>query len=149
MKKIVLFFAILLPFILYAQTNQLAISRVLGGQYKKHPHSIEIEIMSQRLEQYHLTYYHSLVIERDSVVMNLMAEAFMEDVPKAAEKELKMRGSHLAYGFLQLPIVDGTNRYAFFKDERYLSPIDNPTVTVIYMEGPAPLEYLKQKFGQQ
>ena len=83
MKKIVLFFAILLPFILHAQTNQLAISRVLGGQYKKHPHSIEIEIMSQRLEQYHLTYYHSLVIERDSVVMNLMAEAFMEDVPKA------------------------------------------------------------------
>ena len=79
----------------------------------------------------------------------LKASKNREIALKMKEKELKMRGSHLAYGFLQLPIVDGTNRYAFFKDERYLSPIDNPTVTVIYMEGPAPLEYLKQKFGQQ
>lgn len=149
MKKIVMLLAMLLPLIAQAQTSQLAINRVLGGQYKKHPHSTEIEIMSQRLEQYRLTYYHSLAVEQDTVVMNLMAESFMDDVPKATEKELKMRGLHLTYGFLQLPPEDGVNRYVFFKDERYFPTADNPAATIIYMEGPASLEYLKQKFGQQ
>ena len=139
-----------MPFFIQAQTSELSINRVLGGQYKKHPHTTDVEIMSPRLTQYHLTYYHSLVVEKDTALMNMMAETFMEDVPKAAEKELKMRGSHLIYGFLQLPIMtDGSYRYVFFKDERFFSSSDNPTATIIYMEGPASLKYLKQKFGQQ
>lgn len=156
MKHILLtLMLLLLPLSLAAQYD-LAISKVLDGRYRKNKHTTNIEITSERLMEYHLDYYHSLTVNDENEIMDAIAAAVMADEPQAIEKDFSTIGAKLYYGFFQmkdnLPCTSSAgplvHRYIFFRDMR-LSPDDPaPTVTLIYMEGNATLDFLKRKFSR-
>ena len=146
---------LLLPLSLAAQYN-LAISKVLDGRYKKNRHTTNVEISRERLLSYQLDYYHSLTVTDDDEIMDAISAAVMADEPLAIEKDFSTIGTKLYYGFFQMkddmPSTSShkptVHRYIFFRDMRQ-SP-DHPAsmVTLIYMEGDATLDFLKQKFSK-
>lgn len=135
----------LLPIGAMAQTD-LAVAKVLDGRYKQNAHTTDVEITSKRLADYRLNYYHCLTIESDTTLMNIVAEAFSIDQQKAIDKELSQVGTHIYYGFCMMYNDDSESHYLFFKDMRYAPTHPAPTVTLIYMEGPATMQYLKKRF---
>lgn len=156
MKNVILtLLLLLLPLSLAAQYD-LAISKVLNGRYRKNKHTTNVEITSERLLEYHLDYYHSLTATDDDEIMDAIAAAVMADEPLAIEKDFSTIGARLYYGFFQmkddLPCTSSTgpqvHRYIFFRDMRLAPEHPAPTVTLIYMEGDATLDFLKRKFSR-
>lgn len=156
MKKIGIILAfLLLPLSLAAQYD-LNISKVLDGRYRKNRHTTNVEITHERLIEYQLDYYHSLTVTEDETIMDALAAAVMADEPHAIEKEFATIGERLYYGFFQmkddLPCTSSTglrvHRYIFFRDMRLSADAPAPTVTLIYMEGTATLDFLKRKFSK-
>lgn len=149
------FLFLLLPLTLAAQYN-LAVSKVLDGRYRKNRHTTDIEITSERLVAYHLDYYHSLTVTDDAAIMDALAAAVLADEPQAIEKEFSMVGDRLFYGFFQMkdefPFTSSNHplvhRYIFFRDMRLSPDAPSATVTLIYMEGVATLDFLKRKFSK-
>lgn len=139
---------VLLPLPMLAQ-NDLAIGRVLDGRYKKNAHTTDVEISSKRLEDYQLVYYHSLTIEADTELMDIVSEAFRQDQAKAIDKELVQREGHIYYGFCLMNDDPADNHYVFFKDMRYAPDNCKSMLTLIYMEGPASMQFLKRRFQQK
>ena len=136
-----------LPTTLMAQQG-LAIQKVLDGTYKKNPNTTDVEIFSNRLTEFNLTYYHSLTVTNDSLIMAAIAQAVMADEAAAVNKEVSYIGAKMYYGFLEMKRLNpGENRFIFYRDMR-LAPHDasKPVVMLIYMEGSASLNELKNKF---
>lgn len=146
---------LLLPLSLAAQYD-LSISKVLNGSYRKNRHTTNVEITRERLLEYHLDYYHSLTATDDAEIMDAIAAAVMADEPQAIEKDFSTIGAKLYYGFFQmkddLPCTSSSgppvHRYIFFRDMRQSPDHPAPTVTLIYMEGNATLDFLKRKFSR-
>lgn len=146
---------LLLPLSLAAQYD-LAISKVLNGRYRKNKHTTNIEITSERLLEYHLDYYHSLTATDDEEIMDAISAAVMTDEPLAIEKDFSTIGTKLYYAFFQMeddiPCTSSTrpmvHRYIFFRDMRQSPDHPASTVTLIYMEGDATLDFLKRKFSR-
>lgn len=156
MKNVILtLLLLLLPLSLAAQYD-LAISKVLNGRYRKNKHTTNVEITSERLLEYHLDYYHSLTATDDDEIMDAIAAAVMADEPLSIEKDFSTIGTKLYYGFFQmkddLPSTSShkptVHRYIFFRDMRQSPDHPASTVTLIYMEGEATLDFLKRKFSR-
>lgn len=156
MKHILLtIMLLLLPLSLAAQYD-LAISKVLNGRYRKNKHTTNVEITRERLVEYHLDYYHSLTATDDEEIMDAISAAVMADEPLAIEKDFSTIGAKLYYAFFQMkddvpstssyrPVM---HRYIFFRDMRQSPDHPAPTVTLIYMEGEATIDFLKRKFSR-
>ena len=136
---------LLLPITMSAQRG-LHIADVLDGRYKKNVNTTDIVIKGGQLEEFHLTYYHSLTVENDNAIMDAIASAFIADEQAAQDKEVAHTGQQLYYGFYRLEYDGKTNRYVFFKDQRYAPGKKSLRVMLIYMEGYASLSFLKKKF---
>lgn len=149
LKKLLLLLLLLQPCLSLAQTD-LSIGKVLDGRYKKNPHTTDVEIFSSRLVEYNLSYYHSLTIVEDSVIMDAVAQAVMADEATAINKEVSFVGSRMYYGFLQMRREEpDANRYIFFRDMRVAPQgARKPMVMLIYMEGIATLNDLKKKINK-
>ncbi|MBQ7237969.1 MAG: hypothetical protein IJS20_04175 [Bacteroidales bacterium] len=149
LKKLLLLLLLLQPCLLLAQTD-LSIGKVLDGRYKKNPHTTDVEIFSSRLVEYNLSYYHSLTVVEDSVIMDAVSQAVMTDEATAINKEVSFVGSRMYYGFLQMRReVPGENRYVFFRDMRVAPQgAQKPMVVLIFMEGAASLNDLKKKINK-
>lgn len=149
MRNLLLTLLLLLPMTLAAQ-HDLAVGKVLDGRYKKNVHTTDVEISGERLSEYRLIYYHSLTVTDDTAIMDAIATAVMADEAKAINKEVSTIGARLYYGFFQMTDdnskLDGIHRYIFFRDMRVAKTGSQPMVSIIYMEGPASLNFLKSKF---
>lgn len=151
MKNLTLILLLLLMPLTLAAQSDLAIAKVLDGRYQKNQHTTDVEITSNRLSAYHLDYYHSLTVTDDAAIMDAIAAAVLADEERAIDKEISTIGAQLYYAFMQMSDNEetelyGVHRYIFFRDMRVSPTAPSPTVMLIYMEGPATLEYIKNKF---
>ena len=122
-------------------------SKVLfDGRYNNREGAVEVLVKGKKLAPYHLTLFRSLTLQADSTEIATITALVESDAQKAAEKETGSIGGKLYYGFFCFPGNDkDTNQYLFFRNASLRNP-DYPEVIVIYMEGAATLEELKEMF---
>ena len=122
-------------------------SKVLfDGRYYNREGAVEVLVKGKKLAPYHLTLFRSLTLQADSTEIATITALVESDAQKAAEKETGSIGGKLYYGFFCFPGNDKeTNQYLFFRNASLRNP-DYPEVIVIYMEGAATLEELKEMF---
>lgn len=129
---------------LYAQDG-LNVSRLFDGQYKQKTNAIEVLVKGRKLEPYKLTLFRSLTVKNAPVEFDQIEELVTRDGREALDKETGMIGGRLYYGFYRLPPKGECYRYLFFRNSS-LRKVESDEVTVVYMEGYATLEELKQIF---
>lgn len=143
-----LLLVLVIPTTTLAQKN-LNIGKVLDGRYKKHPMVTDVEITGRRLQDYDLTYYHSLTVKDDLELMSEIKSSFMADEAKAVDKELTNIGGQLYTGLFRLEYDGEVNRFIFFMDMRRSTTKKQNAVILIYMEGKTSLKSLQAKFNKR
>lgn len=123
----------------------LNVSRLFDGQYKRQTNAIEVLVKGHKLEPYNLTLFRSLTVKNSPEEFQQIEELVVQDGLQALDKETGMIGGKLYYGFYRLPPKGERYRYLFFRNSS-LRKVESDEVTVVYMEGYATLEELKQMF---
>lgn len=123
----------------------LYVSRLFDGQYKRQTNAIEVLVKGHKLEPYNLTLFRSLTVKNSPKEFQQIEELVVQDGLQALDKETGMIGGKLYYGFYRLPPKGERYRYLFFRNSS-LRKVESDEVTVVYMEGYATLEELKQMF---
>lgn len=123
----------------------LYVSRLFDGQYKRQTNAIEVLVKGHKLEPYNLTLFRSLTVKNSPEEFQQIEELVVQDGLQALDKETGMIGGKLYYGFYRLPPKGERYRYLFFRNSS-LRKVESDEVTVVYMEGYATLEELKQMF---
>lgn len=147
-----LIYTLLLVFVIPTTTlaqKNLNIVKVLDGRYKKHSMVTDVEITGRRLQDYDLTYYHSLTVKDDLELMSEIKSSFMADEAKAVDKELTNIGGQLYTGLFRLEYDGEVNRFIFFMDMRRSTTKKQNAVILIYMEGKTSLKSLQAKFNKR
>lgn len=144
MRHILIIMFMMLP--LSASSQRLNIERVLDGRYKKNPHTTDVVYKGQHLFDLSIDYFHSLTVEDDEQLMDILAEAFSQDEKHAAYKEITKRGQHLFFGLYNMKYNGETNRFALFKDMRHAPSGRKKQVILIYMEGYCSIDKIKKMF---
>lgn len=146
MKRLILITitGLLLSATLIAQES-LHIGKLFDGRYTKQKNAIEVLVKGKKLKPYNLTLFRSLTIKGDSTERNHIEQLVIQDAVEAVDKETGKIGGHLYYGFYRFPQKGEVFRYLFFKNNA-LRPNGEPEVSLVYMEGYATLEELKQMF---
>lgn len=144
-KIYILFLFLSLSLTALAQKD-LNIGRIFSGHYRKNPAVTDVEIKGSRLQDYNLTYYHSLTVKGDAKIMEEIRDAFVADEAKATDKELTNVGGKIYTGLYRLKYDGETNRFVFFKDMRLSPSKKSNSVIIIYMEGNTSLKALQNKF---
>lgn len=130
---------------LHAQ-EKLRSASLFDGRYNNREGAVEVLVKGKKLTPYHLTLFRSLTLRADPNEIAEISALVESDAKHAAEKETGSIGGKLYYGFFCFP-GNGKepNQYLFFRNASLRNP-DYPEVIVIYMEGAATLEELKQMF---
>lgn len=123
----------------------LNVSRLFDGRYKKETNAIEVLVKGSKLEPFQLTLFRSLTVKDAPKEFERIEELVTLDGAQAIDKETGMIGGKLYYGFYRLPPKNEQYRYLFFRNSS-LRQVESNEVTVVYMEGYATLEELKQMF---
>lgn len=123
----------------------LNVSRLFDGQYKQQTNAIEVLVKGRKLKPYNLTLFRSLTVKNSPKEFQQIEELVVQDGLQALDKETGMIGGKLYYGFYRLPPKGERYRYLFFRNSS-LRKVESDEVTVVYMEGYATLEELKQMF---
>lgn len=123
----------------------LNVSRLFDGQYKQQTNAIEVLVKGRKLKPYNLTLFRSLTVKNSPKEFQQIEELVVQDGLQALDKETGMIGGKLYYGFYRLPPTGERYRYLFFRNSS-LRKVESDEVTVVYMEGYATLEELKQMF---
>lgn len=146
MKQTILWmvFSCLLMPRLWAQEG-LDISRLFDGRYKQEPNAIEVLVKGRKLEPYKLTLFRSLTVRNAPEDFRQIEGWVTKDGLKAIDKETGMIGGKLYYGFYRFPPEKDRYRYLFYRNSS-LRKVESNEVTVVYMEGYATFEELKQMF---
>lgn len=146
MKRMILqvIFSCLFVSGLWAQ-NGLNIAQLFDGRYKQEANAIEVLVKGRKLEPYKLTLFRSLTVKNDPEKFDKIEELVTRDGRQALDKETGMIGGKLYYAFFRLPPKGKSYRYLFFRNSS-LRTVESDEVTVVYMEGYATLEELKQLF---
>lgn len=146
MKRMILqvIFSCLFVSGLWAQDG-LNIAQLFDGRYKQEANAIEVLVKGRKLEPYKLTLFRSLTVKNDPEKFDRIEELVTRDGRQALDKETGMIGGKLYYGFFRLPPKGKSYRYLFFRNSS-LRTVESDEVTVVYMEGYATLEELKQLF---
>ncbi len=125
--------------------ESLHIGKLFDGRYNRQKNTIEVLVKGKKLKPYNLTLFRSLTIKGDSAERNRVEQLVLQDATGAVDKETGKIGGHLYYGFFRYPQKDGVFRYLFFKNSA-LRKSEEPEVSIVYMEGYATLEELKEMF---
>lgn len=129
---------------LYAQEG-LNVGRLFDGRYQSDPNAIEVLVKGKKLEPYQLTLFRSLTVKNAPQAFEQIEKWVKQDGAQAIDKETGLIGGKLYYGFYRLPPKDRVYRYLFFRNSS-LRKVEANEVTVVYMEGYATLEELKEMF---
>lgn len=144
MKRIFLIFLLTsmatLPVLAQSGLN---INNLFDGRYKNNPYAVELIVTGSNAKEINLDVYHSLKVTQKSQ-QNLIESLVVKDGAKAVEKEVEYRSGQLYYGFYTLPQTKkGHNRYIFFLNQNLAKKTPKNMVTLIYMEGKATSEQIK------
>ena len=123
----------------------LDVARLFDGRYKRDTNAVEVLVEGRKLKDYKLTLFRSLTLKNSPEDFRQIEQWVTEDARQAVDKETGMIGGKLYYGFYMLPPVQGKYRYLFYRNSS-LRRVENNEVTVVYMEGHATLEELKEMF---
>lgn len=129
---------------LWAQEG-LNISRLFDGRYKQKANAIEVLVKGRKLKPYNLTLFQSLTVKGSPEEFRQIEELVTRDGQQATDKETGMIGGKLYYGFYRFAPLKDRHRYLFYRNSS-LRKVESAEVTVVYMEGYATLEELKQMF---
>lgn len=129
--------------------EDLQIGKFFDSSYGKRKDATETLIKGKQLKPYKLTLFRSLTLPVHAVNIAEMEKAIKADTKGAIDKEAGRKGARLYYGFYQLQPQDKTRRYLFFRNNALNPPASRQnTLTLIYMQGSATLNELKNKFAK-
>ena len=141
--SLIIFISILATLPVLAQSG-LNINSLFDGRYKKDPNATELIVTGSGAKEINLKVYHSLKVTQKSQ-QNLVESLVVKDGVKAVDKEVEYRNGQLYYGFYCLPATkNGENRYIFYLNQNLAHKAPKNMVTLIYMEGKATPEQIKQ-----
>lgn len=145
MKRILWLLIFCLGSFLAEAQEGLQIAPLFDGRYAHRKEAVEVLIKGRKLKPYRLTLFRSLTLRADTAEQRFIERLVEADAVHAADKESGHVGGRLYYGFFCFPRGEHSFRYIFFKNKALTSP-ENPEVTLLYLEGEATLEELKQRF---
>lgn len=127
-----------------AQKNS-RIGEVLD-ELRRHPNATEVVVKGKELKPYKLSYFRSVTVNPRHADLGSILRLVKEASDKAMDKEEGLLGGELYYGFYCLPPVKEQNRYLFYRNATLKKGTPRSEVTLVYMEGYATLEQLKEMF---
>lgn len=122
----------------------LEVSRLFEGEGKWKLKFSAAHITGSPLKPYNLTLFRSITTG-DSRLYDEIEQAVNKDAQKTIDKECGHINGRLYYGFFIFEPRDNKYRYLFYRNSSLRSNEPNE-VTVVYMEGYATLEELKETF---
>ena len=126
----------------------LHINALFGDRYKNRADATEVLLKGRQIRDYGLTLFRSISLPGNTVEARQIETLVGKDAAGATDKEAGMKGGRLYYGFYRLKPKEGKlNRYIFYRNNA-LKDKAKPTLTLIYMEGTASIEQLRQRFGR-
>lgn len=143
MKRIFLLIAMMGILDSVGAQSSLRIEKLFDS-FRKHPNATEVVVKGKELKPYNLFLFRSLTVTRYQTAMDRIEQFVQEESKKAIDKEEGLLGGRLYYGFYCLPSTT-YNRYFFYRNTGLKKGAPNE-VTLVYMEGYATLEQLKQMF---
>ena len=125
----------------------LQVDQLFGGPYLQRKDATEVLIKGSRLHTYKLTLFRSITLTPAKGEAEQFEKCVLADAKLAIDKELTHRQGHLYYGFCQFKPRGETRRYLFFRDNGLRANVHtNRQISLIYMEGTASPQELKQMF---
>ncbi|MBE6288272.1 MAG: hypothetical protein E7099_08850 [Mediterranea massiliensis] len=125
----------------------LCINSFFGKHYIEWKKTTEVQVKGKELKPYNLTLFRSITLKDSPEEALRMEECVLKDAEKSVDKEEGRIGEHLYYGFYCLPPrYELLYRYIFYRNTSVKSDARRDEVTLVYMEGYATLEELKQMF---
>lgn len=106
-----------------------------------------LTLTGSRLAPYRLSLFRSITFPTHLVQSWNVEQRVEHDAKRASYVESGRKDGHLYFGFYRLPSRGSTHRYLFYRNNA-LAKGGDATATLIYMEGKASLEELKQHFGK-
>lgn len=106
-----------------------------------------LTLKGSRLAPYRLSLFRSITFPSAYVQQWQVEQLVERDAKGASYVESGRKDGHLYFGFYRLPSRGSTHRYLFYRHNA-LAKGGDATATLIYMEGKASLEELKQHFGK-
>ena len=125
--------------------NGLAVAQLFDGRYKDRAGATEVLVKGRQLKAYDLTLFRSLTLRATDAETRRIEQLVRTDARHAADKETAARGGRLYYGFYRFPPADGRQRYLFYRNNA-LAGDASAGLTVVYLEGSATPDQLKQMF---
>ena len=129
----------------HAQSG-LHIAQLFGAHYRNRKDATEVLLKGKN--KYNLSLFRSLSLSSAPPDQARFERLVLADTRSAIDKEACMRNGRLYYGFYQLPPKKNLRRYIFYRNNTLdkSSSSSQPAITLIYMEGTATLNELKQSF---
>ena len=104
------------------------------------------EVRGSSMETYKLDYYKGVSFQVDEALAARVASLVEEDAVSTDDRETENTGSLLTYALVQPKSKGKANRYLCYQAR----PVGNQwKITLLYLEGPATLEDLKNMFEKQ
>ena len=104
------------------------------------------EVRGSSMETYKLDYYKGVSFQVDEALAARVASLVEEDAVSTDDRETEKTGSLLTYALVQPKSKGKANRYLCYQAR----PVGNQwKITLLYLEGPATLEDLKNMFEKQ
>lgn len=129
--------------LLHAQKG-LEVNKLFEGHALDKARCVETYVQGRRLAEYQLSLFRSLRLTPTVAELSAIEDCIRKDAATAEEKETEMRNGRLIYALLRLPHTSPKrHRYVGFLKAGSQS---DASVTIVYMEGEADVNRLKQIF---
>ena len=147
MKKTVLTLVALLLLAVTAWAQRdLAGYPVFQGKVVPGKQMVVTEVSGSSLAAYKLHYYRGVSFQAPEALTRQVAALVEADAEAASTKETEKVGGLLTYALVQPASSRKTNRYLCYQARRME---DEWKVTLLYLEGPATVEDLRNMFDKQ
>lgn len=122
-------------------------SRSAASEYVKDNRVVkEVVVQGRELKPYDLTLFRSVTFDNGEQMAKQIEEWIEADSREAYDKEVGRIQGRLYYGFFCLPAHKGKLRYLFYRNAALQPNGNDKSLSVVYMEGNATLEQLKEMF---
>ena len=123
------------------KSNPVFQGRIVPGKMM-----VRTEVRGGNMATYKLDYYLGVSFQVDARLAGQVASLVEADAASAEVRETEKTGNLLTYALVQAKAKGKTNRYLCYQAR----PVGNEwKVTLLYLEGPATLEDLKNMFEKQ
>ena len=147
MKKIVVTLMALLLLALSASAQRdLRCYPVFQGKIVPAYQMVVTEVRGSSMAAYKLDYYRGVSFQADEALARQVAALVESDADEAAVKETEKVGDLLTYALVQPASARKMNRYLCYQARKVG---EEWKVTLLYLEGPATLDDLRNMFDKQ